>query len=74
MHLKTSKWLQVCRYVDPGFVQWASNQVASYATIFRRQVYGVDQDAKLVKEAIDITLSSAQILNDVGLNLTFLLE
>ncbi|WFD42122.1 exocyst complex component exo84 [Malassezia psittaci] len=57
-----------------GFVQWASNQVASYATIFRRQVYGVDQDAKLVKEAKDITLSSAQILNDVGLNLTFLLE
>ncbi|WFD02126.1 exocyst complex component exo84 [Malassezia obtusa] len=57
-----------------GFVQWASDQVRSYAATFRRQVYGVDQDPQVVKEAKDITMSSAQILNDVGLGLTFLLE
>lgn len=34
----------------------------------------MDQDPQVVKEAKDITMSSAQILNDVGLGLTFLLE
>lgn len=37
-------------------------------------MYGVDQDPQVVNEAKDVTMSSAHILNDVGLNLTFLLE
>lgn len=57
-----------------GFVQWASEQVRAYADTFRRQVYGVDQDPRIVQEAIDITRNCAQLLNDVGLGLGFLLE
>lgn len=57
-----------------GFVQWASDQVCAYADTFRRQVFGVDQDPRVVQEAIDITRSCAQILNDVGLGLGFMLE
>lgn len=57
-----------------GFVQWASDQVKSYAETFRRQVYGVDQDPRVVQEAIDITRKCAQLLNDVGLGLGFLLD
>ncbi|PKI83108.1 Exo84p [Malassezia vespertilionis] len=56
-----------------GFVQWASDQVRSYGETFRRQVYGVDQDPDVVKEAKEITMNCAQILNDVGLNLAFML-
>ncbi|WFD18344.1 exocyst complex component exo84 [Malassezia caprae] len=57
-----------------GFVQWASDQVRAYADTFRRQVFGVDQDPRVVQEAIDITRSCAQILNDVGLGLGFMLD
>ena len=50
-------------------------QVEAYAEIFRRQVYGiVDQDPKVVAEAVDITMSSASQLKDVGLDLTFFLQ
>ena len=71
---KTTRWRQVSGLTNAGFVKWASDQVNSYAAIFRRQVYGLDQDPKLIQEVKDITMSSAQILNDVGLNLTFLLK
>lgn len=58
-----------------GFVRWAMMQVEAYAEIFRRQVYGiVDQDPKVVAEAVDITMSSASQLKDVGLDLTFFLQ
>lgn len=47
-------------------------QVESYAAIFKRQVYGiVDQDPKVVTEALEITMSSASQLKEVGLDLTF---
>lgn len=57
-----------------GFVQWASDQVKAYAETFRRQVYGVDQDPRVVDEALDITRRCAQLLNEVGLGLGFLLD
>lgn len=57
-----------------GFVQWASDQIRSYAETFRRQVYGANQDPRIVQEAKDITRKCAQILNDVGLGLNFLLS
>jgi hypothetical protein len=50
-------------------------QIESYAEIFRRQVYGiVDQDSRIVKEAVDITMNSASQLREVGLDLTFFLR
>lgn len=50
-------------------------QVQSYAEIFRRQVYGIaEQDPKVVLEAVDITMSSASQLKEVGLDLTFFLH
>lgn len=50
-------------------------QVEAYSEIFRRQVYGiVDQDPKIVMEAVEITMSSASQLREVGLDLTFFLR
>ena len=50
-------------------------QIESYAEIFRRQVYGMaDQDPKVVTEAVEITMSSASQLKEVGLDLTFFLK
>lgn len=74
----TSEWY-VTAFRDykmaSGFVRWAALQVEAYAEIFRRQVYGVvDQDPKVIKEAIDITMSSAQQLKDVGLDMSFFLR
>lgn len=57
-----------------GFVRWASTQVEAYAEMFRRQVYGVDQDPKVVAEALEITRSSAGQLKDVGLDFGFLIK
>lgn len=57
-----------------GFVQWASDQVRVYADMFRRQVYGVDKDPQLVRETIEITMNCAELLNEVGLGMGFLLR
>lgn len=38
-----------------GFVRWASEQVEVYAETFRRQVYGVDQDGRVVEESLEMT-------------------
>ncbi|WFD29678.1 exocyst complex component exo84 [Malassezia sp. CBS 17886] len=57
-----------------GFVKWASDQVRAYAEIFRRQVYGASLDPAVIGECVEITMNCAQILNDVGLGLGYLLE
>lgn len=50
-------------------------QVEAYADIFRRQVFGIaEQDQIVVMEAVDITMSSAAQLKEVGLDLTFFLQ
>lgn len=62
-----------------GFVRWASEQVAIYAESFRRQVYGVDQDRKVIGESLDVTKSHGAMvtkptevvpLNEAHLNLS----
>ncbi|KAI5481542.1 hypothetical protein MNV49_002768, partial [Pseudohyphozyma bogoriensis] len=40
-----------------GFVRWASEQVEIYAEMFRRQVYGADQDGKVIEESLEVTKS-----------------
>lgn len=61
-----------------GFVQWACERVQEYAELFRRQVYGVEQESiqqsALVKEVTQITVQLAAMLKDVGLDVSFLLE
>lgn len=42
--------------------------------MFRRQVYGVDQDEKVVGEALEISRASAAQLKDVGLDFSYLIE
>ncbi|UZJ52850.1 hypothetical protein CBS101457_002170 [Exobasidium rhododendri] len=74
----TSEWYMSAfkdNRMASGFVKWAMVQVESYAEIFRRQVYGiVDQDPKVVLEAVEITMNSASQLGEVGLDLTFFLR
>lgn len=38
-----------------GFVRWASEQVEIYAETFRRQVYGADQNGKVIEESLEVT-------------------
>lgn len=38
-----------------GFVRWASEQVEIYAETFRRQVYGADQNGKVIDESLEVT-------------------
>lgn len=38
-----------------GFVRWASEEVEIYAETFRRQVYGADQDRKVIEESLEVT-------------------
>ncbi|BGP38482.1 exocyst complex component exo84 [Rhodotorula kratochvilovae] len=57
-----------------GFVRWASEQVEIYAEMFRRQVYGADQDGKVIEESLEVTKAHGAMLRDVGLDFTFLLD
>ncbi|GAA6058631.1 hypothetical protein JCM10212_004042 [Sporobolomyces blumeae] len=57
-----------------GFVRWASAQVEIYAEIFRRQVYGADQDGKVIEESLEVTKAHGAMLRDVGLDFSFLLD
>ncbi|GAA6028052.1 hypothetical protein JCM8097_001849 [Rhodosporidiobolus ruineniae] len=57
-----------------GFVRWASEQVEIYAEMFRRQVYGADQDGKVIEESLEVTKTHGAMLRDVGLDFTFLLD
>ncbi|GAA5974202.1 hypothetical protein JCM11641_003323 [Rhodosporidiobolus odoratus] len=57
-----------------GFVRWASEQVEIYADMFRRQVYGADQDGKVIEESLEVTKTHGAMLRDVGLDFTFLLD
>jgi hypothetical protein len=74
----TSEWYMSAfkdNHMASGFVRWAATQIEMYAEVFRRQVYGMaDQDAKIVAEAVEITMSSAAQLREVGLDLTFFLK
>lgn len=42
-----------------GFVRWSSQQIEVYAEMFRRQVFGVDQDPKVVQESLAVTRAHA---------------
>ncbi|GAA5869196.1 hypothetical protein JCM16303_000387 [Sporobolomyces ruberrimus] len=57
-----------------GFVRWASAQVEIYAEIFRRQVYGADQDGRVIEESLEVTKAQGAMLRDVGLDFSFLLD
>ncbi|GAA5855919.1 hypothetical protein JCM8547_000416 [Rhodosporidiobolus lusitaniae] len=57
-----------------GFVRWASEQVEIYAEMFRRQVYGADQDGKVIEESLEVTKTHGAMLRDVGLDFAFLLD
>jgi hypothetical protein len=73
--LNSIRYFVLKEILSQGFVQWAMMQVEAYAEIFRRQVYGIaEQDQRVVMEAVDITMSSASQLKEVGLDLTFFLR
>lgn len=57
-----------------GFVRWASKQVEVFAEMFRRQVYGSDQDDVVVAESLAVTRTHSSMLREVGLDFTFLLD
>ena len=46
-----------------GFVRWSSLQIEVYAEMFRRQVFGVDQDGKVVQESLAVTRAHAAMVS-----------
>ena len=46
-----------------GFVRWAAEQVETYAEMFRRQVYGADQDGKVIEESLEVTKSHGAMVS-----------
>ncbi len=60
-----------------GFVQWAWERVEEYASLFRRQVYGSEEEReeeRVVREVKEISLRLAGQLKEVGLDFGYLLE
>lgn len=43
-----------------GFIDWAKQQIESYAEMFRKQVYSSDVEQKTVDEALNITYSQSK--------------
>ncbi|GAC98205.1 potential exocyst complex component Exo84 [Pseudozyma hubeiensis SY62] len=73
----TSEWYMAAfkdGSMASGFVEWAWERVEEYAVLFRRQVFGVQQEQKVVGEMREISLRLAAQLNEVGLDFGFLLE
>ncbi|SPO27997.1 related to EXO84 - exocyst protein essential for secretion [Ustilago trichophora] len=78
----TSEWYMAAfkdGRMASGFVQWAWERVEEYAELFRRQVYGVEEEARegeegSVSEVKEISLRLAGQLKEVGLDFSFLLE
>lgn len=42
-----------------GFVRWAAEQIELYAEIFRRQIYGADQDPQAIQDSLGVTMTHA---------------
>jgi len=57
-----------------GFVRWASQQIEIFAVIFRRQVYGADQDPVGIEQSLAVTRTHGLMLRDVGLDFSFHME
>ncbi|EST09068.1 Cullin repeat-like-containing domain protein [Kalmanozyma brasiliensis GHG001] len=75
----TSEWYMAAfkdGRMASGFVQWAWERVEEYGVLFRRQVYGSEDETRgeMVREMKEISLRLAGQLRDVGLDFTFLLE
>lgn len=57
------------------FVEWAKEQVESYAEMFRKQVYISDVDPQTVEDAKTIThVHSKKLLEEYGLDFRFMLD
>lgn len=76
----TSEWYMAAfkdGRMASGFVQWAWERVEEYAELFRRQVYGSEEEGaggEVVGEMKEISLRLASQLKEVGLDFSFLLE
>ncbi|KAI0311367.1 hypothetical protein OF83DRAFT_1278659 [Amylostereum chailletii] len=61
--------------VASSFIEWAKEQIGSFAAMFHKQVYSSDVDPKTVEEALKITRAqSRKLLQDYGLDFRFLLD
>ncbi|GAA95398.1 uncharacterized protein L969DRAFT_21958 [Mixia osmundae IAM 14324] len=60
--------------VASGFVRWATQQIEVYAEVFRRQVYGADQEASVIEASKAETKKQGAMLRDVGLDFGFMLD
>lgn len=58
-----------------AFVDWARKEITHFADIYREQVYGSDNDAKVAQQASKITYSqSRKLLEEFGLDFRYLLD
>jgi hypothetical protein len=50
-----------------GFVNWATEQVKGFTDMFRRQVYGGDEDEETIRESRDVARSQATMVGGISL-------
>ena len=46
-----------------GFVQWATQQVELFSSMFLRQVQGADQEQKVLKNCLNLTKAHAMVVS-----------
>ncbi|KAI0027216.1 hypothetical protein K488DRAFT_62297 [Vararia minispora EC-137] len=58
-----------------AYIEWARQQMESFAAIFRKQVYSSDVEQKTIDEAYNITyLQHRRLLQEYGIDFRFLLD
>lgn len=57
-----------------GLVNWAKEQLQTFAETFRRQVYGKSVESQVIEDSLRVAaIHNRRLLRDSGLDLTFLL-
>ncbi|KAI9327477.1 hypothetical protein BDR26DRAFT_842971 [Obelidium mucronatum] len=57
-----------------GFLKWVRNEIESFGDIVRRQVFESRKPFCVIAECLDHTLHHCEMLRDIGLDLTFVLD
>ncbi|KAJ3018728.1 UNVERIFIED_CONTAM: exocyst complex component exo84 [Siphonaria sp. JEL0065] len=57
-----------------GFLKWVRNEIESFGDIVRRQVFESHKPFCVIAECLDHTLHHCEMLREIGLDLTFVLN
>lgn len=55
-------------------VEWVKSEIESYVVMFARQLCNIDRSAPVYQACVEVTKQESKILEDVGMNLSFMLS